>query len=140
MTWLYLRSNDTLLISSFRFSPSQLHYLADIWNRSSSHHLICYHAPKDIIDCYEFQVELITQAPTSMHGSKEGHTAYFYGRSSPGPAAPDGHQIPCDPLFSGAWSDVKKGLASLRLQVNSIITENMKQGPSTRASRRKTAT
>jgi len=35
--------------------------------------LICYHSPKDIIVSYDFDVELVAQEMTAMHGSKEPH-------------------------------------------------------------------
>lgn len=119
-----------------RFPPALWVDLAEIWNRSSlSQYLICYHGPKDVIANYEFQVELITQTPTSMHGSKEGHTAYFYKRLNSTPALV-GPQVACDPAFSTAWEAVSEGLESLRSRVESSLAEKTKSGTVTRASRR----
>ncbi len=36
-----------------------------------------------MIDRYGFNVELIVQTSTSMHGSSEGHTGYIYRRVEP---------------------------------------------------------
>jgi hypothetical protein len=104
-----------------------------MWNKSSSPFLICYHSPRDIIKSYEFNVELITQTSTSMHGSKEGHMAYIYKRT--GPSKPEGMQ-PCDPAFTGAWEKVQGSMELLREDVNAKVEEKMSSGPSTRASRR----
>ena len=48
---------------------------ADIFNRSSDavQYLISFKRPKQIIDRYRFNVELVCHLPTSMHASGEGH-------------------------------------------------------------------
>ena len=43
-------------------------------------YLICYHAPRLMVDEYGFDVELIVQTNTSMHGSTENHMGYIYKR------------------------------------------------------------
>lgn len=63
------------------FPPFLFHQLAEMFNRSQSEYLICYHGPRLMIDDYGFNIELIVQTPTSMHGSAEGHTGYIYRRS-----------------------------------------------------------
>jgi hypothetical protein len=103
-----------------------------MWNCSSSPYLICYHGPRDIIKEYEFDVELVTQTTTSMHGSKEGHMAYIYQRV---PLKPVESQ-PCDPLFSSAWEKVQGGLDTLRNEVTAKVEERMSSGSTTRSSRR----
>jgi hypothetical protein len=106
-----------------------------MWNRSSSPYLICYHGPRDIIKNYEFEVELVTQTSTSMHGSKEGHMAYIYQRV---PLKPLELELqPCDPLFASAWEKVQGGLDTLRGEVTAKVEEKMSSGPSTRSSRRR---
>ena len=106
--------------------------LAKIWNRSSSPYLICYHGPKDIIDTYEFDVELIAQKQTSMHGSKEGHMGYIYKRKSN--RAFD--QEACDPAFEGAFAKAKQlSVAELRANVEQEVDRLHGTGPSTRARR-----
>ena len=55
-------------------------------NRTSSDHrdsqfLICTDGKS--IDYYDFNVELIAQVSTSMHGSKENHMGYIYRRTKP---------------------------------------------------------
>eukprot|EP00551_Chaetoceros_affinis_P018900 CAMPEP_0203716554 /NCGR_PEP_ID=MMETSP0092-20131115/1181_1 /ASSEMBLY_ACC=CAM_ASM_001090 /TAXON_ID=426623 /ORGANISM="Chaetoceros affinis, Strain CCMP159" /LENGTH=308 /DNA_ID=CAMNT_0050595133 /DNA_START=275 /DNA_END=1201 /DNA_ORIENTATION=+ len=62
------------------FPPKLFKQLADMFNRSHSPYLICYHGPRLMIDRYGFNIELIVQAPTSMHGSSEGHMGYIYRR------------------------------------------------------------
>jgi Histone methylation protein DOT1 len=56
---------------SIGFPPDLWVKLAGIWNRSASPYLICFHAPKDIVESYGFDVELLAQTQTSMHGSNE---------------------------------------------------------------------
>lgn len=102
------------------FPPALFYEIADRFNRSRCPYLICYHGPRLIAERYGFEVELITQVQTSMHGSSEGHTAYFYKKKPVAPpnagtaggssstratraAAPA-----CDPLFK-AGLDLCKG-------------------------------
>jgi hypothetical protein len=106
-----------------------------MWNCSSSPYLICYHGPRDIIKEYEFDVELVTQTTTSMHGSKEGHMAYIYQRVP----LKSVESQPCDPLFSSAWEKVQGGLETLRSEVTAKVEEKMSSGSTTRSSRRKGA-
>lgn len=88
-----------------------------------------------MIDDYEFQLELITQLPTSMHGSKEGHMAYLYRRPVLAPLTqPDA----CDPLFQSAWDLVKtNNLELLQSHVRERLAEAMetKSGRATRSRR-----
>jgi Histone methylation protein DOT1 len=65
---------------SVGFPPKLWCELANMWNRSTSPYLICYHGPNHIIHEYDFHVKLLVQTPTSMHGSKEGHMGYIYQR------------------------------------------------------------
>ena len=69
---------------SIGFPPPLWLELSKMWNRSQSTYLICYHSPKDIIHSYEFDVELVTQKMTTMHGSEEQHMGYIYRRRKSG--------------------------------------------------------
>ncbi|KAL9180130.1 hypothetical protein ACHAXT_008100 [Thalassiosira profunda] len=69
------------------FPPRLFGVLAEMFNASQSEYLICYHGPKLMIEKYGFNVELLVQTPTSMHGSAEGHTGYIYRRSEEGKAS-----------------------------------------------------
>jgi hypothetical protein len=71
-----------LTFSRISFPPTLLVHLAEMWNFSESPYLVCYHGPQDIIHSYGFNVDLIHQLKTSMHGSKERHMAYIYKRSN----------------------------------------------------------
>jgi hypothetical protein len=119
----------------YRFPPSLWVDLSEMWNNSKTPYLVCYHPPRDIIECYEFDVELVTQMTTSMHGSKEGHMGYIYRRK------PMTKQVlgACDPAFSKATQEVNKGLDSLKEHVDTTVGKFMSSGPSTRASRRRGA-
>lgn len=100
-----------------------------MFNRSSAPYLICYHSPSDIIDKYGFNVKLVVQAPTSMHGSSEGHMGYIYERIGEKPARSDR----CDPLFQDGWVAVKGGLEVLDEEVNRTIQESCHNGRLTRS-------
>ena len=105
--------------------------LAKIWNRSSSPYLICYHGPKDIIDVYEFDVELIAQKQTSMHGSKEGHMGYIYKRKSDRAF----NEQACDPVFKTAFDKAKQSVTELHAIVQQEVGRIQGSGPATRARR-----
>lgn len=111
------------------FPPKLFKQLGEMFNRSQSEYLICYHGPKLMVDRYGFNVELITQAPTSMHGSSEGHMGYIYRRKGKPPKI--GHDldlldgVPCDKLFTKAWKsckqDIGKHLESVKAQVSESL-------------------
>lgn len=102
-----------------------------MWNRSSSPYLICYHGPKDIIETYEFDVELVTQRQTSMHGSKEGHMGYIYQRKPVKSFDPTA----CDPLFRSAFAKSRKDATELQLDIQADIDRLQVSGPGTRPRR-----
>jgi hypothetical protein len=119
-------------VLSLRFPPSLWVELSEMWNRSSSSFLICYHGPRDIVQNYDFDVELIVQTPTSMHGSKEGHMGYIYHRKN---STSSGKEPLCDRLFSNAWASVKRGSESLQREVNATLERKMRPKVSTRSRR-----
>lgn len=168
-TTLFLHENimeaDTLdpfthvYMFSIGFPPELWLGLAEMWNNSSSAHcqyLICYHGPKDIIGEYEFDVELMTQLSTSMHGSKEGHMAYIYRRSNKSSSSTSKDKkthgdllaptttvmvdgLPCDPLFEKSFRLVKRGdLKSLQEEVGRQVEKIMGMGRSTRSRNKNT--
>lgn len=97
--------------------------------------MICYHGPRDIIETYEFEVELVEQTQTSMHGSREGHMGYIYKRKY-NRLVDD--RYACDPQFAGAFQAFGQGLTGLKAKVDvelEVVTGN---GTCTRrASRRR---
>jgi hypothetical protein len=114
------------------FPPQLWLQLSEMFNRSQSKYLICYHGPKDIIRNYEFDVELITQTQTSMHGSKEGHMGYIYKRKTPvRKLKPNA----CDKLFQPSWELVQRGLGQLHQDVTRQVKETMGTGRRTRSRR-----
>ena len=68
------------ILPIFRFPPKLFKQLGEMFNRSESPYLICYHGPKLMVERYGFNVELIVQSSTSMHGSSECHMGYLYRR------------------------------------------------------------
>ena len=61
------------------FPPVLMEHIAHVFNTSSnSKYLMCYKNPKKIVDNYEFNVEEIGRVRTSMSGSGEGNTCFFY--------------------------------------------------------------
>jgi hypothetical protein len=105
--------------------------LAEIWNRSSSPYMICYHGPRDIIENYEFDVDLIAQTQTSMHGSREGHMGYIYKRKSKRPF----DSTACDPLFATAYAKVGQAITQLKQDIDKEVERCTPTGPSTRSRR-----
>ena len=104
-----------------------------MWNKSSSEYLICYHGPRAIIEDYGFDVVLLTQTQTSMHGSKEGHMGYLYKRKTPKKKGKE-NRIKCDRLFQKSWNLVKRGLKPLQEDVSQQVEELMGSGRRTRRS------
>jgi len=88
-------------------------------------YIVSYHGPKIMLDKYKFKMEFMCQVATSMHGSGEGHTGYFYKRGKypkgdkrkAGPGRPKKldmeSNIPsdelCDPCFKDGYEKVIEG-------------------------------
>lgn len=102
-----------------------------MFNKSQSEYLICYHGPRLMIDDYGFNIELIVQTPTSMHGSAEGHSGYIYRRNhhvkpSKGKACKtEKFGVPCDPLFAKAWEMCRSGLESVSKHNSEEVEKHM---------------
>jgi len=111
------------------FPPKLFKQLGQMFNRSQSDYLICYHGPKLMIDRYGFNVELIVQAPTSMHGSSEGHMGYIYRRAGKKQSVPKGlprvNGVPCDPLFKAAWESTRREVKPLLDDTKKLVTESL---------------
>ena len=121
----------TFLLSEHSFPPELWTHLSEIFNKSSSEYLICFHNPKVIMERYGFDVELLAQTPTSMHGSSEVHTGFIYKRTKT--TRPVG-QVSCDPLFQEAWETVKgKNLRSIHKAINASTEEQLREGRLTRS-------
>ena len=108
---------------SIGFPPKLWLELSMMWNRSTSPYLICYHGPKYIIQKYNFDVEILIQTPTSMHGSKEGHMGYIYRRRNNSDSSEQ--RLLCDPYFSPSVDIVNGGLEQIRQYVHSKLNERM---------------
>ena len=83
-----------------------------------------------MIEDYGFNIELIVQTPTSMHGSAEGHTGYIYRRDTK--CKPSGKAcrtktfgVPCDPLFAKAWETCRAGLDAVREHTSKEVEKHM---------------
>jgi len=104
------------------FPDNLCRHLSKIFNVSkTANYLISYHLSPRLIEKYGFDVEYICQITTSMHGSGEGHTAYFYkrtgvddkGNRTTKPTKRNileeaTNKVPCDPLFAPSW-DLARG-------------------------------
>ena len=101
-----------------------------MFNTSRSPYLICFHPPKVIIERYSFEVELLAQTPTSMHGSSEGHSGYIYKRSN---CIPSSGPVVCDEAYLEAYELVKCGLATLCDTVVERVDKELYGGRATRA-------
>lgn len=111
------------------FPPRLFHQLAEMFNSSQSEYLICYHGPKLMIERYEFNVDLLVQTPTSMHGSAEGHQGYIYRRTKKAnkrkACKTSQFGTPCDPLFAKAWGVCREGLDSVSKYTSEEVEKHM---------------
>jgi len=82
------------------------------------------------MQAYEFDVELVAQAMTSMHGSKEQHMGYIYKRSV---LPKKGNAGACDRLFAPSWDLVNSGLLALHEEMSKQMEATMGQGRKTRS-------
>ena len=100
-----------------------------MFNNSQSEYLICYHGPKLMIDRYEFNIELLVQTPTSMHGSAEGHQGYIYRRtkkaSKRNSCGASQFKTPCDPLFAKAWKVCREGFDAVTAYTAEEVEKHM---------------
>jgi hypothetical protein len=63
------------------FPPPLQQSIARKFNSSQhAQFLVSYRPPHRVIHEYAYDVELVDQCPTSMHGSGESHMCYFYRR------------------------------------------------------------
>ena len=74
---------------------------------------------------YDFAVEIVAEADTTMHGSGEHHTVYLYKRSKPVYST-------CDPLFQSSYNLLKRGLNPLK----SFVDRQLNTEESCKRSRR----
>ena len=97
-----------------------------------------------MIDTYAFDVELVTKASTSMHGSSEVHSGYIYKRCNSNKSKCKSKVIgePCDPLFAGAWKICRSGLDAVLKHTTEQVDEHIKSTNQriTRAAARRSAT
>jgi hypothetical protein len=92
-----------------------------MFNASASPYLICFHSPRIIVERYGFQVQLLAQTPTSMHGSSEGHTGYIYQRTNTTNSTMDRC---CDPVFSSAVA-LAQDATRLQQTVQQMVQEQV---------------
>jgi len=113
------------------FPPKLFRKLSEMFNNSRSPYLICYHGPKLIVGRYNFQVELLAQVVTSMHGSSENHTGYIYQRKGNKRIVHikiESVDIPCDPLFKHPWEHVGRGLNYMSALVDDRLSSFLYSG------------
>ena len=93
------------------FPPNLMTHLSTVFNRSCSSYLICYHPPAIMIVRYKFDIILMCQQNTTMHGSGENHTGYIYRRTiiMNNPSS----DFPIDPIFMESWNIVNSGLHTI---------------------------
>ena len=70
------------------FPPPLQQSIARKFNASKhALYFVSYRPPRRVLDEYGYEVEFLESMSTSMHGSGEGHTAYFYKRTEASIAA-----------------------------------------------------
>ena len=108
--------------------------------------LVSYRPPRRVIEEYGYDVEFVEQLPTSMHGSGEGHMAYFYRRTSSAPkltpaqlnakytkvrlpARPKFDEkdtnVLCDPLFAACVQSAAGDVSALQAEADKIVDETL---------------
>uniref|UniRef100_A0A7S4MG18 DOT1 domain-containing protein n=1 Tax=Odontella aurita TaxID=265563 RepID=A0A7S4MG18_9STRA len=113
------------------FPPALFYRLANMYNKSvTPEYMICYHGPRLMIDRYGFDLELLAQTTTSMHGSSEAHMGYVYKRidlplKAKRYQAKKNGKVPCDPLFRPAYDQVCDMTRSeLGKYVRGVVSDN----------------
>lgn len=106
------------------FPPAVMDQLADIFNRSKARYYVSFHTPRKLVETYGFHVENIGRVATSMAGSNEGHTCYFYRRVETEATTSDeeveiieptacdsegSQQLYIDPLFRVGFDVLRRG-------------------------------
>ena len=102
---------------------------------------ISYRPPRRVIEEYGYEVEFISQMMTSMHGSGEGHTVYFYKRAVPLVRPPAVERqvtlskragieegdavISCDAAFVDAVKLATGPVADLRQHADASVAEHL---------------
>jgi len=107
------------------FPPTLFLQLAKMFNRSKSNYLICYHGPRLMVERYGFNVELLHQSTTSMHGSSENHMGYLYKRIKMTKEDNNAGVLKCDPLFQKALDCTREGLKGVSAYVRDTVEEKM---------------
>jgi len=108
--------------------------------------LVSYRPPRRVIEEYGYEVEFIDQMSTSMHGSGEGHMAYFYRRTSSAPklsaseikekykkvllpARPFMNEkdtnVLCDPLFAACVASAAGDVSDLQAEADKVVDETL---------------
>ena len=110
------------------FPPKLWKTLAAIWNDSSTPYLICFQSEKDLVQKYEFDVELLAQTKTTMHGSNEGKTGYVYCRKKPAEPSDKMTSTTIDPLFSEAVEILEGGFDRILEWAKKLKHKNLHSG------------
>lgn len=136
------------------FPPETRQHISDMWARSGqrTRFLVSYIKPKVLIETYDMDIEEMVdgdgkplRVATHMHGSAEGHTAYFYQRRGADPKAPF-EDIPgdaaaaakvADPLFREGFELVGGAREDLIAHVDGKVVDFLTEGRRTRSSRRR---
>lgn len=108
--------------------------------------LVSYRPPRRVIEEYGYAVEFVAQLPTSMHGSGEGHMAYFYRRTNSAPKLSSAEtadkyskvklrarpgmnekdiQVLCDKLFAECVSLAAGDVEALRARADQVVDETL---------------
>jgi hypothetical protein len=97
------------------FNPQDIYGIAQKFNNSRSHYLICYLNEQSVAE-YGFAVEPLCSVRTLMYGSNMKHTAFIYKRQSK-ITTKTVKREPCDPMFEVPLNHVRQGLQHLYEQV-----------------------
>jgi hypothetical protein len=90
------------------FNPREIYEIAQKFNNSRSHYLICYLNEQSVAE-YGFVVEPLCSVGTSMCGSNRKHTAFIYTRQCKTTTTVNACES-CDPMFEVPLNQVQQGL------------------------------
>jgi hypothetical protein len=105
------------------FPPTVMDHIADIFNKSRANYFASFHPPRKVIEIYGFDVINIGRVATSMSGSSEGHTCYFYRRNYERASVKKNGAIEIDPLFRAGFDILSRGKDGALAWIESFFGE-----------------
>ncbi|KDO26937.1 hypothetical protein SPRG_07650 [Saprolegnia parasitica CBS 223.65] len=111
------------------FPPAVMAHVAECFNESASaRYFISFHQPRKVLEQYGFEVDEIGRLGTSMAGSSEGHTVYFYRKTALSTRTKETKEKKVDPLFGTGFHVVQQGHDAVLSWVEAQFAQRFSQG------------